>query len=73
MINRKNLYQKYFKLNINQRINERQQRNSLNINSLFSTVISDSIHSNYETTHPKINNGIYHHIGKSHSKYPETK
>jgi hypothetical protein len=73
MINRKNLYQKYFKLNINQRINERQHRNSLNINSLFSTVISDSTHSNYETTHPKINNGIYHHIGKNHSKYPETK
>jgi hypothetical protein len=73
MINRKTLYQKYFTLNIHQRINERQHRNALNINHLFSTVISDGTRSNYETTHPKVNNGIYHHIGKTHSKYPESK
>lgn len=59
-------YQNYFKLNINQRINERQKRNSLNINGLFRTVITQN---SYETTHPQINNGLYHHIGKNHSKY----
>ena len=68
---RKNLYKSYFKLSIIQRINERQYRNALNINNLFSCVISDCIHSKYETTHPQINNGIYHHIGKNHSKYPK--
>jgi hypothetical protein len=71
MITRKTLYQKYFALNIHQRINERQHRNALNINSLFSTVISDCTHSKYTATHPKINNGIYHHIGKNHSQYPK--
>ena len=62
---------KYLRLNINQRINERQHRNSLNINHLFKTVISDARHSQYEATAPKVNNGMYHHIGKTHSKYPK--
>lgn len=62
----------YLKLNINQRINERQHRNSLNINFVFWVVNSDSDHSKYENSdHPKINNGIYHHLGKTHSKYPK--
>lgn len=61
-------YQNYFKLNINQRINERQKRNALNINGLFRAVITQN---NYNTTHPQINNGLYHHIGKNHSKYPQ--
>lgn len=65
----KNLHKSYFDLNIHQRINERQFRNSLNINFLFATVIRQSTYSKYETTHPKVNNGTYHHIGKSHSKY----
>lgn len=73
MITKKNLYQSYFELNIHQRINERQHRNQLNINFLFSSVISDCIHSKYEATHPRINNGIYHHIGKNHSQYPKNK
>jgi hypothetical protein len=30
-------------------------------------------HSRYETTHPQVNNGLYHHIGKTHSKYPKAK
>lgn len=63
-------YGKYFTLNIHQRINERQLRNSLNINHLFSTVIKQSTYTGYTATHPKINNGMYHHIGKNHSKYP---
>jgi len=66
-------YGSYFKLNIHQRINERQHRNSLNINWLFHTVISQCTHSSYETTHPKINNGLYHHTGKNHSQYPKNK
>lgn len=73
MTTRKNLYQNYFKLSIIQRINERQHRNALNINNLFSCVISACIYSKYEATHPRINNGIYHHIGKNHSQYPKNK
>lgn len=67
------MHSPYFKLPINQRINERQKRNALNINHLFSTVISDCNHSKYQTEHPQVNNGIYHHIGRSHSKYPTNK
>jgi hypothetical protein len=50
----------------------RQNRNSLNINGLFSTCIHNYwLHSNRcVLNHPKINNGIYHHIGRTHSKYP---
>jgi hypothetical protein len=63
-------YKSYFKLNVNQRINERQNRNGLNINYLFSTVISQCTYSGFENyLHPKINNGLYHHAGKNHSKY----
>lgn len=61
---------KYKALNIHQRINERQHRNSLNINHLFSTVVDQAHYTNYTTTAPKVNNGLYHHIGKTHSKYP---
>lgn len=60
-------YGKYFTLNIHQKINERQLRNSLNINGLFRTVITQG---SYSATHPKVNNGLYHHTGKTHSKYP---
>jgi hypothetical protein len=62
---------KYFNLSIHQRINERQERNSLNINGLFRTVINDGNFSTYTAEYPKINNGLYHHIGKNHSKYPK--
>jgi len=64
------MYQAYFRLNINQRINERQQRNSMPINHLFSTVISQCTYSGYSAEFPKVNNGLYHHIARSHSKYP---
>lgn len=64
-------YGAYFKLNINQRINERQARNSLNIHSLFATVIGQCCYTTYNITYPKINNGLYHHCGKTHSKYPK--
>ncbi len=64
-------YGRYFRLNINQKINERQGRNGLNINHLYSTVISQCIYSGYDTSYPKINNGTFHHYGKSHSKYPK--
>lgn len=64
-------YGKYFKLNIHQRINERQKRNALNINGLFFTVITQGSYTSYEATHPQINNGLYHHSGKTHSKYPK--
>ena len=66
-------YGAYFQLSIHERINLRQNRNSLNINWLFSTCIgnchlySDLLTMNY----PKINNGIYHHTGRKHSKYPK--
>jgi hypothetical protein len=66
-------YGEYFRLNIHQKINERQQRNALNINYLFGTVVRMCSHSRYETTHPQVNNGLYHHIGKTHSKYPKAK
>ncbi len=65
------LYQDYFKLNLHQRINERQHRNGLNITHLFSTVVSQCTHSKYTKETPKINNGLYHHIGKTHSQYPK--
>jgi hypothetical protein len=62
----------YFPLTIHERINMRQNRNGLNINGLFSTCIHNYwLHSNRcVLDHPKINNGIYHHIGRTHSKYP---
>jgi len=64
-------YGSYFELTINQRINLRQNRNSLNINWLFSTVLSDWWnHKNYfMASFPKINNGLYHHSGHNHSRY----
>lgn len=63
-------YNSYFKLNINQRINERQHRNALNINYLFSTVISQCTYSGFKNyLYPVVNNGIYHPYGKTHSKY----
>jgi hypothetical protein len=66
-------YKSYFRLNINQRINERQHRNALNINYLFSTVISSCTYSGFENyLHPKVNNGLFHHYGKNHSKYAST-
>ena len=64
-------YGKYFELNINQRINERQQRNGLNINHLFYCTITQGSYTGYTATYPKINNGLYHHIGKNHSQYPK--
>ena len=66
------MYPTYFKLSIHQRINERQHRNSLNINHVFSTVISQCHYSTYDTTYPKVNNGLYHHVGRTHSKYPKS-
>ena len=71
MVNKQTIYPKYFGLNIHQRINERQHRNALKINWVFHTVMADSIHSKYEKTHPRVNNGSYHPIGKTHSKYPK--
>jgi len=63
-------YGSYFKLNIHQRINERQHRNGLNINYLFSTVMSSCVYSGFKNyLHPVVNNGLYHHWGKNHSKY----
>ncbi len=61
----------YFELSIHERINLRQNRNSLNINWLFSTVLCDWwLHNNHlMASFPKINNGLYHHYGKTHSKY----
>lgn len=68
------MYSRYFTLGIHERINERQHRNALNINYVFYTVIADCNHSKYENkAHPRVNNGTYHHIGKSHSKYPKRK
>ena len=63
-------YGAYFRLGIHQRINERQKRNSLNINHVFLTVIGQCVYTGYTATYPKINNGTYHHYGKTHSKYP---
>ena len=67
----KNLYKPYFELNIHQKINERQHRNALKINNLFACVLRSCDYSNYKHTYPKVNNGIYHPIGKTHSKYPK--
>jgi hypothetical protein len=71
MIFKLTTYRSYFALNIHQRINERQHRNSLNINHLFPIVLSQGHYTDYTTTAPKVNNGLYHHIGKTHSKYPK--
>jgi hypothetical protein len=64
------MYQKYFTLNIHQRINERQKRNGLNINYLFATVLRQEEYTGFNSLHPVVNNGMYHHIGKNHSQYP---
>jgi hypothetical protein len=65
------MYKSYFSLNIHQRINERQVRNLLNINNLFASVVCQGNYKKYTTEHPIVTNGIYHHIGKNHSKYPK--
>jgi hypothetical protein len=67
------MFRTYINLNIHQKINERQKRNGLNINYLFSTVIHQQNYTKYEALHPVINNGLYHHIGKNHSQYPKNK
>ena len=66
---------KYFALNIHQRINARQHRNSLNINHLYPTTLSNVV-SGYmfaedmeEGARP--NTGLYHKLGKRHSMYPK--
>ena len=64
------MYSPYFRLSVNHRINERQLRNALNINHLFSTVVSQCNYTGYTSEFPVINNGMYHHIGKNHSQYP---
>lgn len=61
-------HQKYFKLNIHERINARQGRNGLNINYLFSTVIRQS---DFNSEYPCVNVGLYHPYGKTHSQYPQ--
>jgi len=64
-------YGAYFNLNIHQKINNRQKRNALNINGLFKTVITQCTYTKYDAEYPQINNGLYHHSGKTHSKYPK--
>jgi len=66
------MYKSFYSLSIHERINFRQYRNSLNINHLYLTS-SSSYRSSSDSNviqFPKINNGLYHHIGKTHSKYP---
>lgn len=68
------LYPKYFALNVNQKINERQSRNGLKINYLFATVLQQEQYcGDFKAGYPKINNGIYHHFGRNHSLYPTPK
>jgi hypothetical protein len=67
------MYQPYFALSINQRINERQHRNGLNINYLFSTVIRQCVYHEYSSGAPCFNTGIYHHIGRKHSAWHKLK
>lgn len=65
------LYPKYFGLNINQRINARQARNGLNICGLFNAAIRTIRHQNAaDFEQPYINNGLYHHPGRTHQQYP---
>ena len=65
------LYPRYFGLNINQRINARQARNGLNICSLFSATIHTITYQNAaDFEQPYINNGLYHHPGRTHQQYP---
>lgn len=63
-------YSGYFKLPINERINSRQNRNGLNINYLFSTVIRSFHLGSNISSYPRINTGLYHPVGKKHSQYP---
>ena len=69
----KAMYRPYFEISINEKINARQRRNGLNINYLYGTTM-DNVGRGYledkDYSHPVINNGLYHHIGKTHSKYP---
>lgn len=70
----KQMYGSYFKMSIHEKINSRQNRNGLNINFLFATVVSQCNYAQYDgKSHPVINNGLYHHIGRNHSKYPKVK
>lgn len=64
------MFKSYINLSIHDKINNRQERNALNINFLFSTVLNQCSYSKYTAQYPVINNGLYHHIGKNHSKYP---
>ena len=66
----KQLYKSYFDLSINEKINFRQFRNSLNINSPYYTSVVSYQKEDKYTKAPKVNNGLYHHVGKTHSKYP---
>jgi hypothetical protein len=66
------LYKSYFDLSINEKINFKQWRNGLNINGLFLCSISSYSKTDKYTKAPKINNGLYHHIGKNHSKYSKS-
>jgi hypothetical protein len=67
----------YFTLSIHHRINERQHRNRLNINlpfaaTFFKIVYLDGNDFSKNCSVPVINNGIYHHQGKNHCRYPVT-
>ena len=66
----RSIYPRYFALNIHQRINERSQRDGLNVLGLFGSVLSQEEYAELKATHPQINNGVYHHIGRHHSQYP---
>ena len=66
---------KYFALNIHQRINARQHRNSLNINHLYpatlSNVVSGYMFAEDMEEGARPNTGLYHKLGKRHSMYPK--
>jgi hypothetical protein len=67
------MYKPYFNLPIDKKINARQRRNGLNINGLYTTT-AENVARGYlqpsDYSHPVINNGLYHHCGKTHSQYP---
>ena len=64
------IYKPYFDLSINEKINFRQFRNSLNLRAPYYTSIVSFRKKDGSTKAPKINNGLYHHVGKTHAKYP---
>ena len=63
---------RYIDMDINAKINGRQNRNKLNYSNPFATYYFTVMQfgtAAVNTANPTVNNGLYHAIGKNHSQY----